>query len=89
MDAATVLGSLAGVLTTVSFLPQALKVRRSRRCDDLSWSMLLVFSAGVVCWLGYGVVIRATPVIVTNTITLALNLWIMYMKARYSGVGRA
>ena len=83
MRITTWLGFAAGILTTVSFVPQVLHAWRSKRCDDLSWGMLLTFSAGVLLWLAYGVMLWAAPIIVANAVTLALLLTIMVLKARY------
>jgi len=83
MRITTWLGFAAGILTTVSFVPQVLHAWRSKRCDDLSWGMLLTFSAGVVLWLAYGAMLWAAPIIVANAVTLALLLTIMVLKARY------
>lgn len=77
------LGFIAGTLTTLSFVPQVHKLWRTRQCEDLSWGMLLTFSAGVLCWLVYGLRLRAAPIILANAVTLALLLAIIFMKARY------
>jgi len=79
----TILGFAAGTLTTLSFVPQVHKAWRSKRCDDLSLSMLLAFGAGVVLWLVYGVVLRKSPIIVANAVTLALILVLLWLKLRY------
>ncbi|HOP07681.1 MAG TPA: SemiSWEET transporter [candidate division Zixibacteria bacterium] len=83
MDTKTIIGLIAGALTTVSFLPQVLKTWRSRSTHDLSLSMYLAFSSGVVLWLVYGVMISSLPVILTNTVTLALTAVILALKLRY------
>ncbi|HEV7521604.1 MAG TPA: SemiSWEET transporter [Candidatus Angelobacter sp.] len=84
MRLTTLLGFIAGTLTTISFVPQVLHAWRSKRCDDLSWAMLLTFSTGVVLWLVYGLRLCAMPVIMANAVTLVLLLVIMVMKARYA-----
>lgn len=84
MRLTALLGFIAGTLTTVSFVPQVLQAWRSKRCDDLSWGMLIAFSAGVVLWLAYGIRLWAMPIIVANAVTLALLLIIMVLKARYA-----
>jgi MtN3 and saliva related transmembrane protein len=84
MRLTSLLGFIAGILTTVSFVPQVLHAWRSKRCDDLSWGMLLTFSGGVVLWLTYGIRLWAMPIIVANAVTLALLLIIMALKARYT-----
>ena len=84
MRLTSLLGFMAGILTTISFVPQVLHAWRSKRCDDLSWGMLLTFSGGVVLWLVYGIRLWAMPVIVANAVTLALLLALMVLKARYA-----
>ncbi len=82
------LGFAAGTLTTLSFVPQLHKAWRSKRCDDLSLGMLLAFGAGVLLWLVYGLLLRASPIIVANAITLALILALLWLKARYRKGGQ-
>lgn len=84
MRLTTLLGFVAGTLTTISFVPQVLHALRSKRCDDLSWAMLLTFSAGVLLWLIYGIRLWAMPIIAANAVTLALLLIIMVLKTRYA-----
>jgi len=84
MRLTSLLGFVAGILTTVSFVPQVLHAWRSKSCDDLSWGMLLTFSGGVVLWLVYGIRLRAMPIILANAVTLALLLAIMALKSRYA-----
>lgn len=84
MRLTSLLGFIAGALTTISFIPQVLHAWRSKRCDDLSWAMLLTFSVGVVLWLLYGIRLWAMPVIVANAVTLVLLLIIMALKTRYA-----
>ncbi len=79
----TMLGFFAGVLTTFSFVPQVYKAWSSKRCDDLSWGMLLAFATGVALWLIYGVLLWAGPIIAANGVTLALVLAILALKVRY------
>jgi MtN3 and saliva related transmembrane protein len=83
MRAITLLGFIAGTLTTLSFVPQVHKALRSKRCNDLSWGMLLAFGAGVLLWLIYGLLLSAPPIIAANAITLVLILALLWLKARY------
>ncbi len=82
MDKATLLGSLAGFLTTAAFVPQVWKTWKSKSAADLSLGMFVVFSLGVFCWLVYGIMISQTPVIFWNAITLILALAILVMKLK-------
>ena len=83
MHLTALLGFMAGTLTTLSFIPQVHKAWRSKRCHDLSWGMLISFSAGVALWLAYGVLLRAAPIILANAVTLALLLAIGALKMKY------
>jgi len=74
------IGSIAGTLTTVSFLPQVFKTYRSRSAKDISLVMFLLFSLGVFLWLLYGLSLQSMPIIVSNGITLVLALSILVMK---------
>jgi len=78
-------GSAAAVCTTISFLPQLLRVWRRKSANDISLTMFLFFSFGVFCWLVYGVGIGSGPMIAANTVTLALALAILALKLRYDG----
>ena len=88
MDATTFLGLIAGSLTTVAFVPQVLKTWRSKSGNDISLGMFLLFSAGVLMWLIYGILIDALPVILANGITLLLSLAILSLKLRYRRMPR-
>lgn len=83
MDWNSIIGLLAGLLTTVAFVPQVTKVWRTKSARDVSLKMFLVFSAGVALWLVYGVLLGEWPIILTNAVTLVLALAILAMKLRY------
>jgi len=77
------MGYLAATLTTLSFVPQAIKTIRSRDTRGISAGMYAVFAVGVGFWMGYGVVLGSWPMIVSNIITFALAATIFAMKLRY------
>ncbi len=83
MESADTLGLIAGALTTVAFIPQVVKIWKTRHTRDISLGMFAIFSAGVFLWLLYGIQIGATPVIVANIVTLGLALTILIFKIRY------
>ena len=83
MDLATVLGTVAGVLTTAAFVPQVVKTWRSRSARDISGVMFAAFSLGVALWIVYGVMVRSAPVVVANSVTLLLAVAVLVMKARF------
>jgi MtN3 and saliva related transmembrane protein len=85
MTAPDLIGFLAATLTTASFVPQAWLTFRTKDVSGISLGMYSVFTAGVALWLAYGWLISAWPVVVANSITLALAASILVMKLRYSG----
>ncbi|WP_045223631.1 SemiSWEET transporter [Methyloterricola oryzae] len=85
MNYIDVIGMLAGGLTTVSLVPQVLKIWRTRSANDISLGMFALFGLGVVLWLADGLLIDALPVIVANAVTLVLTLTIILMKWRFGG----
>ena len=86
---ANFIGLLAGVLTTVAFIPQLLKIYASKSGKDVSARMFVMFSVGVALWLVYGILIGSPPVIIANTVTLGLAVAIMALKIRYARRDRA
>ena len=77
------IGLLAGLLTTISFLPQLIAVYRTKSARDLSYAYLLTFASGIVLWLVYGFLIDSPPVKIANAATLTLLVLIIILKARY------
>ena len=65
-------GYAAATLTTVAFIPQTLHSWRSRDLSGVSLGMYSLFSMGVALWLLFGVLLESWPIIIANTITLAL-----------------
>ncbi|PIR31721.1 MAG: hypothetical protein COV36_07255 [Alphaproteobacteria bacterium CG11_big_fil_rev_8_21_14_0_20_44_7] len=78
-----IFGYLAGALTTVCFIPQALKILIHKNVDGLSLLMYSLFSLGVSLWLVYGILLNNIPMILFNSITLLLSLLILFNIARY------
>ena len=74
------IGFLAAFCTTIAFIPQALKVWKTRSTKDISLMMFVIFSFGVLSWLIYGLLIFNLPIILANSITLALSIYILINK---------
>lgn len=81
--AAVWVGTFAGSMTTLAFLPQVLRVWQRRSAQDLSYGYLLAFATGVAAWFIYGLLIRSVPVVITNVVTLTLVCAIVAMKVRF------
>ncbi|GAB4398908.1 MAG: SemiSWEET transporter [Rhodoferax sp.] len=84
MNWTELIGSMAAILTTVSFVPQALHTFKTKDVGGISLGMYTVFTTGVALWLVYGLLLWSWPIIAANTVTLLLALAIVLMKLRYS-----
>jgi MtN3 and saliva related transmembrane protein len=76
-------GSIAGVLTTVAFLPQVLKVMKTKDTSALSLAMCLLQVTGVALWLVHGIVIRDMALLVANCVTFILTFTILCYKIKF------
>ena len=81
------IGYAAATMTTISFLPQLIRVVKLKSARDISLGMFLIFSTGTLGWLVYGVLTHSTPVWMANAVTLVLSLAILALKVRF-GTGR-
>lgn len=78
-----IIGSVAATLTTISFLPQAWHTFHTKDVSGISLGMYTVFTTGVACWLVYGLLMDAWPIVISNAITVSLAALILLMKLRY------
>ena len=87
MPIAEAVGYVAATVTTLSFVPQVVRSWRTKSVNDLSFATLSAFSTGVCLWLIYGVLLRETPIIAANAVTLALNAILVVLKLRHGRSG--
>ena len=80
MNIATLIGALAAILSTTSFLPQAIKIIRSRDTRSISAGMYALTVTGFALWTTYGILLGAWPLIAANAICLGLSAFILTMK---------
>ncbi|HEV2860046.1 MAG TPA: SemiSWEET transporter [Pyrinomonadaceae bacterium] len=83
MEGLTLLGLVAGGLTTVSFVPQVRKIWKTRSAEDVSLMMFVAFCVGVSLWLVYGFMKGEVAIIATNAVTLVLGAAIVWMKLKF------
>ena len=77
------LGLLGGTLTTVSLVPQIVKIYRRKSAADLSWLWIICFVSGVILWLAYGLLSGSVPVMVANGVSSLLGIWLAIVKFWY------
>jgi MtN3 and saliva related transmembrane protein len=77
------IGTAGAILTTVCWLPQAIKIIREKETQAISLPTSLAFAAGVFLWLLYGFALADGPLIWSSGITLAFMMVIVTLKLRY------
>ncbi len=79
----TIIGTIAGILTSISMLPQLIKVVREKEVENLSWGMIVVLLSGVSLWVVYGVMKNELPIIVSNAFSVLVNLMLLIYYFKY------
>ena len=83
MSYVALLGLIAGLCTTLAFVPQVLKTWRTRSARDISLGMFLIYVTGNLLWMFYGIALGDWPIILANVATLVLAGSLLYFKLRY------
>ena len=83
MQAIEILGLVAGTITSITFVPQVIKIWKTKSAKDLSLVMLLLLIAGVLLWLTYGLLIKDTAIIYTNSMVLGMSMIMLFFKLRF------
>jgi MtN3 and saliva related transmembrane protein len=83
MTAIQILGLVAGTITSITFLPQVIKIWKTKSAKDLSLMMLLLLMLGVILWLIYGLLVMDAAIIYTNSMVLAMSLIMLFFKLRF------
>lgn len=81
------IGSAAATLTTGCFVPQVVRLWRTRNAEGISLITFSVFSVGVLLWLAYGTIVNSWPIIISNVITLVLTIAIVVLTVRFRKKG--
>ena len=84
MQLSDVLGYAAATLTTASFVPQVWRTLRTRDVSGISLKMYSLFTLGIAVWLAYGIVLKQTPMLVANSVSLVLACAVLVMRVRFA-----
>lgn len=82
-DWTTLIGLIAAICTTSSFLPQVSKTLRSKRTKDISLRMYAILATGLFLWLIYGFILKDLPLILANGISFSLAMCVLLLKIRH------
>ncbi len=83
MKLVTIIGLVAAACTTISFLPQAIRIIKLRETRDISLLTYVLLEAGIFLWLVYGILIANLPVTLANGITLIFTTIILALKIKF------
>lgn len=78
-----IIGIIAGACTTMSFVPQIIKIIKTKHVRDISLMMYTVLTTGVFLWLIYGIFLDEFPIILANGVAFCLCLSVVIMKLVY------
>lgn len=76
-------GIVAGLMTSISMLPQLIKIIKQKRAKEVSLSMLGVLTTGNILWVIYGFMRADWPIIVTNFVSITINSITAFYRIRY------
>ena len=83
MDYIMILGFAAGALVTIAYVPQVIKVWKTKSTKDISLGMFVILCTATLLWLTYGILINSWPIILTNTSIFIMALIILIFKIKY------
>lgn len=83
MNTTLLVGIAGSIFSSISFLPQVIKLLKTRSAKDLSMMTLLFLALNVSTWLTYGILIHDWPIILTNIIVLSMVLIMIWCKLTF------
>lgn len=85
MDKTQIIGTISGIFTSVSMLPQVIKILKEKKAEELSMVMILVLLAGLIGWAIYGFMKNDLPIIITNCFSVLVNIILLFLRLKYNG----
>jgi MtN3 and saliva related transmembrane protein len=83
VEPVTVIGLIAAACTTFAYVPQAIKIIKTKDTKSLSLIMYVIMTVGIMLWLSYGILLKDLPIIIANTVTLIFAGIILVLKIKY------
>jgi MtN3 and saliva related transmembrane protein len=77
------IGIVAGIFTSVSLLPQLIKILREKQAENISYGMLIVLLIGLGCWVWYGMLREDWPIVITNSFSFLVNSLVIIFTVKY------
>jgi MtN3 and saliva related transmembrane protein len=89
MSPAEYLGIVAGIFTTFAVIPQIMRVYKLKSAREISLIFTTSLLVGIIIWLVYGIMLGLYSIIIWNSIGIALNGWLLFVKFKYGRVKNA
>lgn len=83
MDKTQIIGIVAGIFTSISMLPQLIKILKEKKAEDVSVWMLIILLLGLGLWTTYGLIKKDWPIIVTNIFSILINIALIFFRYKY------
>lgn len=80
---ANILGYIAAGIGIVMFMPQAIQSFRTKNTKGISFMTFSLIAVVSVLWTIYGILLKAAPVILVNSVLFVISLFILYLKRKY------
>lgn len=78
-----IIGTIAGILTSISMVPQLLKVIKNKDVENISWRMITILLCGVSLWVIYGILKTEWPIILSNAFSVLVNATLLFCYFKY------
>jgi MtN3 and saliva related transmembrane protein len=78
-----IVGFIAGILTSINIIPQIIQSIKTKKVEDISLWMFIIYDIGLMLWVTYGIMILSYPIIVMDGIACLSSLVMTYIKIRY------
>ncbi|MCV9933042.1 SemiSWEET transporter [Flavobacterium sp. LS1R47] len=83
MEITNIIGLAAGICVTIAVIPQIIKVWKSKKVKNVSLTMFSTLTLGIFLWVVYGFLKKDYPIMITNSISLFLNIVMIYFISKY------
>ena len=78
-----IVGLTAGIFTSISLLPQLIKLLKHKKAEDISLFYLIILFVGLGLWIWYGILRDDIPILVTNGFSLVINGIVIFLGVKY------
>ena len=77
------IGFTAGIFTSINIVPQLIQSIKTKKVDDISLGMYVIYDIGLMLWVTYGLLIHSWPIIVMDGFACVTSLIMTYIKIKY------